>query len=349
MRNHIFTYLVIGWICVFGCTSIALAELPILELQLPTHKELTLEKAIFSGDGRRMAILCQETGNQRRKDQVIFVYDYLHQTWMRGIERNQGFQWELEPLALNQDGTHLAYRDGEDLVVLDLATYEQLQKIEAAGSMTQAVFAKSGDQLAFLMIAEWEIPTSLYQIDLKSGTVQEVAAYSGDTKAAGPISWGGDQGIYFIEEFTWGTVNARGILKKFLPKTNEVVEVYEPNWSSSRVTNYSISPNGQYLAMMIRHLDEALEKSEYALLIQKQGKFIHGAKLASWQDRVESNIIMDLSFAGWIANDKFYWINRNDQVYNLNIYDVQQKEQTQYQYNQPVLVTPYGDIIKLGR
>lgn len=349
MRNHLVTYLIIGWICLLSYSSIAFAELSILELQLPTHKDLALEKAIFSGDGRKMAVFCQEAGEQRYKDQVIFIYDFLLRKWMRGIERNQGFQWELEPLALNQDGTLLAYRDGEDLVVLELATYKQIQRVEAAGSMTRAVFSESGDQLAFLMIAEWEIPTSLYQIDLNSGTIQEVVAYSGDTKVAGPIYWDREQEIYFIEEFTWGTINARGILKKFLPEENDLVKVYEPNWSSSRVAKYYLSPNGQYLAMMIRHLDEALENSEYTLSIQKQGKFVHGTKLVDWRDRVEPNIRTNLSYAGWIANERFYWINRNDQVYILNIYDVQRKEQIQYQYNQPILVTPYGEIIKLGR
>ncbi|AZR72648.1 hypothetical protein BBF96_04135 [Anoxybacter fermentans] len=347
-----FISIILSIIFIFGIT--VKAELPEIELEIPKSIHLKAEKMIFSENGAKFAILFQETRPTKRRRQVIYIYDFVQKKWSKGVDLSEGFPEELEPLAFNYDGSRLAFRLREDLLILDTVNNKLTHHIKGVGSMTKASFSYDDRFLAFLMNAEWEVPTSLVLLDLKASDQESAlipcVEYSGELKAAGPITWSKDnKQIYYVEEYTWGTVNSLGVLKRYSVNEKKVEEVYALKASSSRVTKYFFSPNGQYLAMIIRELDESLRKSRYGLLIQRQGEFVYGTMLENWQDEVELDITDNFSTAGWIKNEKFYWINRDKMGSKLYIYNLLEKQLIKYNFKEHIYIAPAGMIIKLVR
>lgn len=352
-QKKLYGLLYLFFVMIFFSITVS-AEIVTIDVKIPKETHLKSQKLIFSGDGSKFAILLQENSPTVKRDQVIYLYDFRSKNWTKPFALSEASDGDIDLLALNYDGSQLTIKMQTDLLIIDTINNKLTHRLKNVGSMTQAAFSYNNKYLAFLMNAEWEVPTDLYLLDLeaaeKESAIKKLISYSAQYNAAGPITWSKDgTKIYLIEELTWGTINSWGVLKQFAPNEGELKDLYSIGSTFTRVTNYFFSLNDQYLALIIRELDENLENSKYGLLIQKEGKFVYGTSLPGWRDKVDHVMVENISTAGWIGYDKFYWINRNNSDSTLYIFDVNEKTITEKSYDQQVYLAPSGILIKLGR
>ncbi len=347
-----FRIVLVSIFLLLAIATTAFADLKTVNLDIEKVLQMNADKIIYNENGSKFAILLKENIATKKKKYGIYLYDFIQGTWTRGPELSSGYPGDLEPLVFNKDGSRLAFRLGEDLLVLDTMTNKITHQLKGVGSSTQAAFSPDDRYVAFLMMAEWEVPTSLFLFDL---TAEEENAqlipgviYEGEFSAAGPLSWTNDStGIYFIEEFTWGTINSKGILKKYDLISNRVSEVYNIKAPTTRVSQYFFSPNGEYRALVMRDLDENLVNSRYGLLIQKDGQFVYGAQFQNWRDSIETEVTDYLSTAGWVGNGFFYWINHNETGSTLYLYSIEDDELAEKSYSEQIHLTPAGILLKM--
>lgn len=330
------------------------ADLSVKEVKLPAEQNMRVEKVIFSENGAKMAVLLQETRSAAKRTQSILIYDLVWKNWTVVAVLADGSIWELEPLAFSANGSKLAFRKKSDIYVWDTLKNEATHCVEDVGSMTRAAFSYDNRYLALLVGAEWEEPASLCLFDLQNADVKKALSicvkYTNDRKAAGPLRWSKDgKSIYFIEEFTWGTLNSVGVLKRYGTDTKKAEILYNTGTATARVANYYFSPDSQYVALVLRYLDSSLQHSNYGLIIQKQGKFVYGTTLKDWDDPVENATSNRLSTAGWIDNSKFYWVMYGENDSHVYTYDVLTKQVLENNFAEQVYVSPSGAIIKLER
>lgn len=334
-------------------STITYADFPTLQVKLPADWPLETQKVIFSEDGRKMVALLQEPKQDVRKTLAIALYDLKEKQWTKIVELPGGIQWEIEPLALNVDGRYLAYRHRETIILYDTVKQVKLKEITGAGSMTRAAFAYGSRYLAFLQNAEWEVPTSLavfdfYATDPKE-SVQTLVKYSKSTKATGPLQWDTAGTLYFVEEYTYGSVNPEGILKQYIPGKKKAYEHYNTKSKSTRVSNFAISTDRQYRILVLRELDKEQMKSTYGILIQKNGQFVHAAQLQNWTDAIQNWTTKEIGSIGWVGNQYAYWIERTRTGSNLNIFQVDEKKIVTSKYDQQVYLSPTGVILIMER
>jgi hypothetical protein len=322
-------------------------------VKLPADWSLETQKVIFSEDGKKLVALLQEPKQDVKKALAIALYDLKEQRWTKIVELPAGMPWEIEPLALNIDGRYLAYRDRDKLMIYDTVKQVKLKEIVGAGSMTQAAFAYGSQYLAFLQNAEWEVPTSIaifdfYATDPKE-SIKTLVTYSKSAKAAGPLQWDTSGALYFVEEYTYGSINPQGILKLFVPSKKKSYEQYNTQSKTTRVSNFAVSPDRQHRIIVLRELDATQTKSTYGIVIQKNDQFVHAVQLQNWVDTIHNWTTKEKGSIGWVGNHYVYWIERTKTGSDLNIFQVAEKKLLTSHYDQQVYLTPTGVILIMER
>ena len=352
MKNFIkkSCYLLLFMLLILGLTGDVQAKLKEVNLELPGSLNVSVEKVVFSKNGDIFSFLVQEDIKEKKRTQLLYTYD-LTNGKMNKIARVSDFPMSLEPLAMSYDGTLLAFRSESNLYVYNTLVGKIIYEFKDVGSMTAASFSYDNRYLAFLQNAEWEVATDLVVLDMGGNDrvkrLVKVVEYENDSKAAGPLVWSPDNmDLYFIEEYTYGTINAKGVLKRYRFDKKTVEKVYDIDQPNTRVANYFYSSYGQKLAIVLRELDQELQKSKYGLLILKQGKFNHGQVLDNWTSAIEMQNHSRVSTGGWIGTNQFYWINRTKSGSTMHIYDTKFDKLLNKKFEQNIFVGPRGIIVK---